>query len=71
MTIPFLDLKAATAELRPELDAAHARAAAHYAERKRLLAGSSRLDEIARAIADAPQRPTWNKGDFFGQRFGR
>ncbi|NDC58185.1 MAG: M28 family peptidase, partial [Alphaproteobacteria bacterium] len=27
--------------------------------------------EIARAIADAPQRPTWNKGDFFGQRFGR
>ena len=27
--------------------------------------------EIARAIADAPQRPTWNKGDFFGQRFAR
>jgi dTDP-4-amino-4,6-dideoxygalactose transaminase len=27
MTIPFLDLKAATAELRPELDAAHARVA--------------------------------------------
>lgn len=31
---------------------AHARASAHDAERERLLAGSSRLDEIARAIAD-------------------
>ncbi len=26
---------------------------------------------IAREIADAPQRPTWNDGDFFGERFGR
>jgi hypothetical protein len=24
---------------------------------------------IARAIADAPQRPLWNKGDFFGTQF--
>ena len=25
---------------------------------------------IGQAIADAPQRPTWNAGDFFGERFG-
>jgi Zn-dependent M28 family amino/carboxypeptidase len=25
---------------------------------------------IARELADADGRPTWNKGDFFGQRFG-
>lgn len=26
--------------------------------------------EIAREIADAPDRPAWNAGDFFGERFG-
>jgi Zn-dependent M28 family amino/carboxypeptidase len=26
---------------------------------------------IAREIADAPVRPTWNKGDWFGEHFGR
>jgi Zn-dependent M28 family amino/carboxypeptidase len=26
---------------------------------------------IAREIADTPQRPAWNAGDFFGDRFGR
>ena len=25
---------------------------------------------IARAVADAPQRPVWNKGDFFGTLYG-
>lgn len=25
---------------------------------------------IGQSIADAPQRPSWNAGDFFGQRFG-
>jgi len=25
--------------------------------------------EIARAIADAPERPRWNKGDFFGSLY--
>jgi Zn-dependent M28 family amino/carboxypeptidase len=27
--------------------------------------------EIARELADAPARPTWNKGDFFGELFGK
>ena len=27
--------------------------------------------EISRAIADAPERPKWNKGDFFGDLFSR
>lgn len=27
--------------------------------------------EIARELADAPARPTWNKGDFFGDLFGK
>jgi Zn-dependent M28 family amino/carboxypeptidase len=27
--------------------------------------------EIARELADAPARPTWNKGDFFGDMFGK
>jgi hypothetical protein len=27
--------------------------------------------EIARALADAPTRPAWNAGDFFGTRFGK
>ncbi|WP_426031806.1 M20/M25/M40 family metallo-hydrolase [Caulobacter sp. DWP3-1-3b2] len=27
--------------------------------------------EIARELADAPARPTWNKGDFFGNLFGK
>lgn len=26
---------------------------------------------IARALADAPQRPEWNEGDFFGDLFGK
>lgn len=26
---------------------------------------------IGRLIADAPQRPAWNAGDFFGERFGK
>ncbi|MFN3584528.1 hypothetical protein [Phenylobacterium sp.] len=26
--------------------------------------------EIARELADAPQSPSWNAGDFFGGRFG-
>jgi len=26
--------------------------------------------ELARDLADAPQRPSWNKGDFFGNLFG-
>ena len=26
---------------------------------------------VGREIADEPQRPTWNEGDFFGQKFGR
>ncbi len=25
---------------------------------------------IAREIADAPERPRWNKGDFFGTLYG-
>ena len=27
--------------------------------------------EIARELADAPARPQWNKGDFFGTRFAQ
>jgi Zn-dependent M28 family amino/carboxypeptidase len=27
--------------------------------------------EIARELADADARPAWNKGDFFGEKFGR
>ena len=27
--------------------------------------------EIAKAIANAPERPSWNEGDFFGDLFGR
>lgn len=27
--------------------------------------------EIARELADAPRRPAWNPGDFFGEKFGR
>ena len=26
--------------------------------------------EIARELADAAERPVWNKGDFFGGKFG-
>jgi Zn-dependent M28 family amino/carboxypeptidase len=26
---------------------------------------------IARALADAPERPEWNEGDFFGDLFGK
>jgi hypothetical protein len=26
--------------------------------------------EIARELADAPERPAWNRGDFFGEKFG-
>lgn len=39
-----------------------------YADAARL----ARLNaHIGQAIADAPQRPTWNAGDFFGERFGK
>lgn len=41
-----------------DVDEAEARASAHDAERQRLLAGSSRLDEIARAIADNDAQAT-------------
>jgi hypothetical protein len=27
--------------------------------------------DLVRAVADAPARPTWNPGDFFGERFGQ
>ncbi|MGH8080992.1 MAG: M28 family peptidase, partial [Lysobacter sp.] len=38
-----------------------------YGEAARL----ARLNvRIGQRIADAPRRPTWNKGDFFGERFG-
>jgi Zn-dependent M28 family amino/carboxypeptidase len=26
--------------------------------------------QVGRELADAPQRPTWNPGDFFGETFG-
>ncbi len=26
---------------------------------------------IAHRVAETPERPTWNAGDFFGARFGR
>ena len=26
---------------------------------------------LARTLADAPDRPRWNEGDYFGKRFGR
>jgi hypothetical protein len=26
---------------------------------------------MIREIADDPARPTWNEGDFFGDKFGR
>ena len=26
---------------------------------------------LVRAIADAPSRPSWTPGDFFGEKFGR
>ncbi|KRC34508.1 hypothetical protein ASE10_07300 [Lysobacter sp. Root76] len=38
-----------------------------YADAARLARLNARL---GRLIGDAPQRPTWNAGDFFGQRFG-
>ncbi len=34
------------------------------------LAGLARVDaRIVREVADAPQRPAWNRGDFFGGKF--
>lgn len=38
-----------------------------YADAARLARLHARL---GRLIGDAPQRPSWNAGDFFGQRFG-
>lgn len=38
-----------------------------YADAARLARLNARL---GRLIGDAPQRPSWNAGDFFGQRFG-
>lgn len=38
-----------------------------YADAARLARLNAR---IGRRIADAPQRPRWNPGDFFGERFG-
>ncbi len=36
------------------------------------LAGLARVNaRIVREVADAPARPTWNPGDFFGERFAR
>jgi hypothetical protein len=26
---------------------------------------------IGAAVGDADERPTWNEGDFFGEKFGR
>jgi len=28
-----------------------------------------RIRSLARAVADAPTRPTWNKGDYFGTTY--
>ncbi|ALN83381.1 M42 glutamyl aminopeptidase family protein [Lysobacter capsici] len=39
-----------------------------YADAARLAQLNARIGQL---IADAPQRPRWNPGDFFGQRFGR
>ncbi|UHQ23458.1 M20/M25/M40 family metallo-hydrolase [Lysobacter sp. 5GHs7-4] len=44
-----------------------ARLPIQYADAARLARLNARL---ATLIADAPQRPTWNTGDFFGQRYG-
>ncbi len=40
----------------------------HYADAARLARLNAR---IGRLIADAPQRPQWNAGDFFGGKFGK
>ncbi|GAA5067493.1 M28 family metallopeptidase [Lysobacter panacisoli] len=40
----------------------------HYGDAARLAKLNAR---IGRLIADAPQRPQWNAGDFFGEKFGR
>lgn len=39
----------------------------HYADAVRLARLNAR---IGQRIGDAPRRPTWNAGDFFGERFG-
>lgn len=39
-----------------------------YADAARLARLNARIGSL---IADAPQRPAWNSGDFFGERFGR
>lgn len=43
------------------------RQAIQYADAARLARLNARL---GRLIGDAPQRPAWNSGDFFGRRFG-
>lgn len=39
-----------------------------YADAARLARLNARIGEL---VADAPQRPAWNAGDFFGERFGK
>ncbi|QWP77753.1 M20/M25/M40 family metallo-hydrolase [Lysobacter sp. K5869] len=39
-----------------------------YADAARLARLNARIGE---AIADAPQRPAWNRGDFFAEKFGK
>ncbi|QSX74250.1 M20/M25/M40 family metallo-hydrolase [Lysobacter arenosi] len=39
-----------------------------YGDAARLARLNARIGSL---IADAPQRPAWNSGDFFGERFGR
>ncbi|UNK48297.1 M28 family metallopeptidase [Lysobacter sp. S4-A87] len=39
-----------------------------YADAARLARLNARIGTL---IADAPQRPAWNAGDFFGERFGK
>ncbi|GAA4856984.1 M28 family metallopeptidase [Luteimonas vadosa] len=40
----------------------------HYGDAARLARLNARIGQL---VGDADQRPTWNKGDFFGERFGR
>jgi Zn-dependent M28 family amino/carboxypeptidase len=40
----------------------------HYGDAARLARLNARIGQM---VGDAAQRPTWNAGDFFGDRFGR